>query len=90
MYFCGLCCLKKDVIYYSKNISDVKKGEAKKVQVTKWLKGAKSLWSQEEKIHLKKYLSGWSDVEQWKKIKPVVFTIVKLRESEGIRQLVNQ
>jgi len=34
MYFCGLCCLKKDVISYSKNISDVKKGEPKKVQVT--------------------------------------------------------
>jgi len=27
-------CLKKDVISYSKNISDVKEGEAKKVQVT--------------------------------------------------------
>jgi len=29
MDFCGLCCLKKDVISYSKNISDIKKGEAK-------------------------------------------------------------
>jgi len=29
MYICGLCCLKKDVISYPKNISDVKKGEAK-------------------------------------------------------------
>jgi len=34
MYFCGLCCLKKDLISYSKNISDVKKDEVKKVQVT--------------------------------------------------------
>jgi len=51
MYFCGLCCLKKYVISYSKNISDVKKGEAKEVQVTERLKGVKSLWSQEEKIY---------------------------------------
>jgi len=29
--------------YYSKNISDVKKGKAKKVQVTEQLKGVKSL-----------------------------------------------
>jgi len=51
MYFCGLCCLKKDVISYPKNISAVKKGEAKKVQVTERLKGVKSLWGQEEKIY---------------------------------------
>jgi len=38
MYFCDLCCLKKDVISYSKNISDFKKGEPKKVQVTERLK----------------------------------------------------
>jgi len=38
MYFCGLCCLKKDVISYPKNISDVKKGKAKKMQVTEQLK----------------------------------------------------
>jgi len=47
MYFCGLCCLKKDVISYPKNISDVKKGEAKKVQVTEQLKDVKSLWGQD-------------------------------------------
>jgi len=51
MYFCGFCCLKKDVISYPKNSSAVKKGEAKKVQVTEWLKGMKSLWGQEEKIY---------------------------------------
>jgi len=39
---------KKDVISYSKNISDVKKGEAMKVQVTERLKGVKSLWGQDE------------------------------------------
>jgi len=50
MYFCGLCCLKKDVISYSKNIFDVKKGEAKKEQVTEWFKDVKSLSGQEEKI----------------------------------------
>jgi len=32
-------------------MSDVKKGEAKKVQVTEQLKGVKSLWGQEEKIN---------------------------------------
>jgi len=32
------------------NISDVKIGEVKKVQVTERLKGVKSLWGQEEKI----------------------------------------
>jgi len=37
------------VLSYSKNISDVKKGELKKVQVTEWLKSVKSLWGQEEK-----------------------------------------
>jgi len=51
MYFCGLCCLKKDVISYPKNISTVKKFEAKKAQVTERLKGVKSLWGQEEKIY---------------------------------------
>jgi len=35
MYFCGLCCLKKDVISYSKNISDVKIGEAKLLKYLK-------------------------------------------------------
>jgi len=29
MHICDLYCLKKDVISYSKNISDVKKGESK-------------------------------------------------------------
>jgi len=41
--------LSFDVIL--KNISDVKKGEAKKVQVTEWLKSMKLLWGQEEKIY---------------------------------------
>jgi len=36
---------------YSKKISDVKKGEPKKVQVTEQLKSGKSLWGQEEKIY---------------------------------------
>jgi len=30
-FFCGLWCLKKDVISYPKNISAVKKGKAKEV-----------------------------------------------------------
>ena len=44
-------CSKKDVIYYPKNISAVKKGEAKKVQVTEQPKDVISLWGQEEKLH---------------------------------------
>jgi len=51
MYFCGLCCLKIDVISYPKKHLRCKKGEAKKVQVTEWLKGLKLLWGQEEKIY---------------------------------------
>ena len=35
---------------YSKNSSAVKKGKAKKVQVTEWLKDVISLWGQEEKL----------------------------------------
>jgi len=46
MYFCGLCCLNKDVISYPKNISAVKKYKAKKVQITEQIKGVKSLWGQ--------------------------------------------
>jgi len=42
-------CLK--LMRYPKNISAAKKGKAKKVQVTEWLKGVKSLWSQEKKIY---------------------------------------
>jgi len=65
VYFCDLCCLKKDVISYSKNISDVKEGEAKKVQVTEQLKGVKSLWGQEEKI----YQQGCVDLQHTKQVK---------------------
>jgi len=36
---------------YPKNISAVKKGEAKKVQVTERPKNVISLWGQEEKLH---------------------------------------
>jgi len=38
MYFCDFCCLKKDVISYSKNISDVKKGEPIKCKLLNDLK----------------------------------------------------
>ena len=34
-----------------KNISAVKKGEAKKVQVTEWPKDVISLWGQEERLY---------------------------------------
>jgi len=46
-------------------ISDVKKGEAKKVQVSEWLKGVKSLWGQEEKI----YQQGCVELQHTKQIK---------------------
>jgi len=36
---------------YPKNISAIKKGKAKKVQVTERLKGVKSLCGKEEKIY---------------------------------------
>jgi len=36
----------------------------------------------------KRYLSGWSDVEQ-QKIKPIALAIVELRKSEGISQAVS-
>jgi len=65
MYFCGLCCLKKDVIFYPKNISAVKKGKAKKVQVTELLKVVKSLWAQEEKI----YQQGCVELQYTKQVK---------------------
>jgi len=42
-------CAKNDAISYPKNISAVKKDEAKKVQVTERPKGVKSLWGQEER-----------------------------------------
>jgi len=35
------------------------------------------------------HLSGWSDIKQWK-IKPIALAIVKLHESEGIRQAGRQ
>ena len=36
----------------SKNISAVKKGKDKKVQVTEWPKDVISLWGQEEKLYI--------------------------------------
>jgi len=62
MYFCDLCCRKKDVISYPKNISAVKKGEAKKVQV---IECVKSLWGQEEKI----YQQGCVELQHTKQVK---------------------
>jgi len=53
------------MISYSKNISDVKKGEAKKVQVTEWLEGVKSLWGQAEKI----YQQGCVELQHTKQVK---------------------
>jgi len=53
------------LLSYSKNISDVKKGEVKKVQVTKRLKGVKSLWGQEEKI----YQQGFVELQHTKQVK---------------------
>jgi len=50
---------------YSKNISDIKKGEAKKVQVTERLKSVKSLWGQEEKI----YQQGRVELQHTKQVK---------------------
>jgi len=47
------------------NISDVKEGEAKKVQVCEWLKGVKSLWGQEEKI----YQQGCVELQYTKQVK---------------------
>ena len=43
-----LCC---KTITYPKTISTVKKGEAKKVQVTEQPKDVISLWGQEKKLH---------------------------------------
>jgi len=45
------CILLKESISYPKNISTVKKGEDKKVQVTEWPKDVISLWGQEEKLY---------------------------------------
>jgi len=71
MCYCDLCCLKKDVISYSKNIFDVKKGEAKKVQVTERLKSVKSLWGQEEKV----YQQGCVEIQHTKQVKYRVSTL---------------
>jgi len=43
------CAVSKKIWY--RNISDVKIGKAKKVQVTERLQGVKSLWGQEKKIY---------------------------------------
>jgi len=48
-----------------KNISDVKKGELKKVQVIEQLKIMKSLWGQEEKI----YQQGCLELQHTKQVK---------------------
>jgi len=53
------------IMAYSKNISDVKKGEPKKVKVTERLKSVKSLWSQEEKI----YQQGCVELQHTKQVK---------------------
>jgi len=38
--------------------------------------------------HGQRYLLSWSNIKQWK-IKAIALSIVKLSESEGIRQLVS-
>jgi len=50
---------------YSKNISDVKNGEAKKVQVTEQLESVKSLKGQKEKI----YQQGCVELQHTKQVK---------------------
>jgi len=60
-----LIVLSVNVLSYSKNISDVKQGEVKKVQVTEQLKGVKSLWGQEEKI----YQQGCGELQHTKQVK---------------------
>ena len=36
--------------------------------------------------YAKRHLSGWSDVKQWKKIKPVALGVIDLCLTEGISQ----
>ena len=50
------CILSGLIISYPKNISAVKKGELKKVQVTKLPEGVMSLWGQEETARLRTYI----------------------------------
>jgi len=57
---------QKDVISYPKNISDVKKGETKKVQDT-GEQDVKSLWGQEENI----YQQGCVELHHTKQVKQV-------------------
>ena len=40
--------------------------------------------------YAKRHLSGQSDVKQLKKIKPVALSVIELRLSEGISQLLSQ
>jgi len=40
--------------------------------------------------YVKRYLLGWSGVEQQNKIKPVALAIAKLHLTEGIRQSPSQ
>jgi len=54
----------QSIITYFKNISDVKKGKPKKVQVTERLKSMKSL-GQEEKI----YQQGCVELQHTKQVK---------------------
>jgi len=51
VHACIFVACAEDVISCSKNISDVKKGKAKKMQITEQLKYVKSVWGQEEKIY---------------------------------------
>jgi len=60
--FLWLVLSQKNVISYSKNISAVNKGKAKKVQVNK---GVKSLWGKEEKI----YQQGCVELQHTKQVK---------------------
>jgi len=62
MYFVA-CAVSKKMSYPIP--SDVKKGEAKKVQVTELLKCVKSLWGQEEKI----YQQGCVELHHTKQVK---------------------
>jgi len=61
-------------VYYNpipKNNADVKKGGAKKVQVTERHKGVKLLWGQEEKI----YQQDCVELQHTKQVKYSKYTI---------------
>jgi len=56
-------------ISYPKNISAVKKGKAKKVQVTEWLKGVNSLWGPDEKIYQQYIMYSIQYTGTWQSVK---------------------